>query len=171
MNVNFVILQCYLNISIYINIYCLMISFLIFLSYLRFFSVLKSQARIVNKYSIKKKKIRNYVVKKNFVNFLQIFYEEKSNVLASRVTFLKQEWKPQKEMKKKWFVRRSRMKQKTKKKRKERRKREEKPMTIEGKKARRKTRTYNALFLVAARFKGKRTLLDISIRDEHATFG
>lgn len=58
-----------------------------------------------------------------------------------------------------------------KKKRKERRKREEKPMTIEGKKARRKTRTYNALFLVAARFKGKRTLLDISIRDEHATFG
>ena len=44
-------------------------------------------------------------------------------------------------------------------------------MTIEGKKARRKTRTYNALFLVAARFKGKRTLLDISIRDEHATFG
>lgn len=67
-----------------------MISFLIFLSYLRFFSVLKSQARIVNKYSIKKK-IRNYVVKKNFVNFLQIFYEEKSNVLASRVTFLKQE--------------------------------------------------------------------------------
>lgn len=69
-----------------------MISFLIFLSYLRFFSVLKSQARIVNKYSIKKKKkIRNYVVKKNFVNFLQISYEEKSNVLASRVTFLKQE--------------------------------------------------------------------------------
>lgn len=68
-----------------------MISFLIFLSYLRFFSVLKSQARIVNKYSIKKKKIRNYVVKKNFVNFLQIFYEEKSNVLASRVMFLKQE--------------------------------------------------------------------------------
>lgn len=66
-----------------------MISFLIFLSYLRFFSVLKSQARIVNKYSIKKK-IRNYV-KKNFVNFLQISYEEKSNVLASRVTFLKQE--------------------------------------------------------------------------------
>lgn len=44
-------------------------------------------------------------------------------------------------------------------------------MTIEDKKARRKTRTYNALFLVAARFKGKRTLLDISIRDEHATFG
>lgn len=39
------------------------------------------------------------------------------------------------------------------------------------KKARRKARTYNALFLVAARFKGKRTLLDISIRDEHATFG
>lgn len=69
-----------------------MIFFLIFLSYLRFFSVLKSQARIVNKHSIKKKKkIRNYVVKKNFVNFLQIFYEEKSNVLASRVTFLKQE--------------------------------------------------------------------------------
>lgn len=29
------------------------------------------------------------------------------------------------------------------------------------------TRTYNALFLVAARFKGKRTLLDISIRGEH----
>ena len=38
------------------------------------------------------------------------------------------------------------------------------------KETRRKTRTYNALF-VAARFKGKRTLLDISIRDEHATFG
>lgn len=55
--------------------------------------------------------------------------------------------------------------------RKKRRKKEEKPMTIEDKKARRKTRTYNALFLVAARFKGKRTLLDISIRDEHATFG
>lgn len=32
----------------------------------------------------------------------------------------------------------------------------------------RRTRTYNALFLVAARFKGKRTLLDISIRGEHA---
>lgn len=80
--------------------------------------------------------------------------------------------KPQKEAEKKGFVRRNRMKQKTKEeKRKERRKREEKPTTIEGKKARRKTRTYNALFLVAARFKGKRTLLDISIRDEHATFG
>lgn len=38
----------------------------------------------------------------------------------------------------------------------------------EGKSERRRTRTYNALFLVAARFKGKRTLLDISIRGEHA---
>lgn len=38
----------------------------------------------------------------------------------------------------------------------------------EGGSERRRTRTYNALFLVAARFKGKRTLLDISIRGEHA---
>lgn len=38
----------------------------------------------------------------------------------------------------------------------------------EGRSERRRTRTYNALFLVAARFKGKRTLLDISIRGEHA---
>lgn len=37
-----------------------------------------------------------------------------------------------------------------------------------GRNERRRTRTYNALFLVAARFKGKRTLLDISIRGEHA---
>lgn len=37
----------------------------------------------------------------------------------------------------------------------------------EGRSERRRTRTYNALFLVAARFKGKRTLLDISIRGEH----
>lgn len=39
---------------------------------------------------------------------------------------------------------------------------------MEGKSERRRTRTYNALFLVAARFKGKRTLLDISIRGEYA---
>lgn len=38
-----------------------------------------------------------------------------------------------------------------------------------GRNERRRTRTYNALFLVAARFKGKRTLLDISIRGERAT--
>lgn len=37
-----------------------------------------------------------------------------------------------------------------------------------GRNERRRTRTYNALFLVAARFKGKRTLLDISIRGKHA---
>lgn len=150
--------------------YCLTIVFLIFLSYLLYDSSMFQSHRIVNKHSIKK---RIRIITSSKKSFLQISYEEKTNVSASRMTFLKQEWmKPQKEAEKKGFVRRNRMKQKTKEeKRKERRKREEKPTTIEGKKARRKTRTYNALFLVAARFKGKRTLLDISIRDEHATFG
>lgn len=98
----------------YFNFYYLLIAFLIFFFFL--------QARIVDKHSIKKKNKKLHR-QKNFVSFLQISYEEKSNVLASRVTFLKQEWtKPQKETKKKWFVQRSRMKQKTKEKKEEKRK-------------------------------------------------
>ena len=49
---------------------------------------------------LKKKNKKLYRQKKSF---LKISYEEKSNILASRVMFLKQEWKPQKETKKKWF--------------------------------------------------------------------